>query len=407
MRNVVASRPSIPVAVVIVMGVLLAQPRPAFTQSAPAPTAPAQAAQSRSAPAAGANAYATAAQCGTCHQAIYRYWSDSPHARAATSPVYRAALEAAVAGAADAAAARRQCVWCHAPTALVTGDWEMQRPITRDGITCDFCHTVESVVMDKEDYPFVLVPGNVKFGPYEYAKSVGHETAYSPLHRASPLLCASCHEYTNAQGVAVLSTYSEWKAGPYPARGVPCQDCHMALVPGATAKDSVKGDTLRVVNLHRLVGGSARGQLDRGLDLKIESVTRAGGTASVLVTVKNVAAGHSVPGGLSSKSLILAVGTQSRDGRFEHRQERIYRRDLKDAQGQIIKGVAGLFLQAASVGQDNRIKPLETRSERFEVPIPEGAMAIAARLEYRDASDPSAEPGVILITEKAWELSKR
>jgi len=407
MRNVAAFRSSIAAALIMVTRALLAPAPAALAHPAPAQSMPAPNAPGGTAPAAGANPYAIAADCGTCHQAIYRYWSDSPHARAATGPVYLAALEAVVGGATDKAAARRQCVWCHAPTALTTGDWELQAPISRDGITCDFCHTVESVVLDKDDNPFVLVPGNVKFGPYEYAKSVGHETSYSPLHRASPLLCASCHEYTNARGVAVLSNYSEWKAGPYPARGVSCQDCHMALVPGATAKDSVKGDTLRVVNLHRLVGGSARGQLDRGLDLKIESVTRAGGTASVLVTVKNVAAGHAVPGGLSTKSLILAIGTQSRDGRFEHRQERVYRRDLKDAQGQVIKGVAGLFLQAASVGLDNRIKPLETRSERFEVPIPEGSIAISARLEYRDASDPSAEPSVLLITEKAWELSKR
>ena len=40
-------------------------------------------------------------------------------------------------------------------------------------------------------------------------------------------LCAACHEYSNARGVPVLSTYSEWTSGPYPARGQTCQECHM------------------------------------------------------------------------------------------------------------------------------------------------------------------------------------
>src|SRR6185503_16300298 len=111
--------------------------------------------------------------------------------------------------------------------------------------------------------------------------------------------------------VAVLSNYSEWKDGPYPARGVGCQDCHMALVPGTVARVPGPRGSQRVVNLHRLVGGSAMSQLARGLELRIESVSVSSRSAEVAVVVTNEAAGHSVPGGLATKSLVLAAGAEA------------------------------------------------------------------------------------------------
>ncbi len=343
--------------------------------------------------------YAAAANCGACHNVIYKAWGESPHARSATSPAYLEALRRVIEPATDAKAAREACVWCHAPTTLTTGDIELQHGISREGVTCDFCHTVADVDLDKTP-PFELKPGPVKRGPFEYGRMRAHETLRSSLHRASPLLCASCHEFKNAKGVLVLSNYSEWKEGPYPVRGVPCQDCHMALVPGTVAKDAPAKGALRIVNQHRLVGGSAISQVARGLDLKIESVAASGGSADVVVVVKNAGAGHSVPGGLSTKSLVLAVGAETSDGKLDYRQERVYRRELNDEKGVVLESVADLFLKAASVGSDTRIKPMESRRERFTIPVPTGARAIVARLEYRDASDPrNAAPVTSIITE--------
>ena len=356
---------------------------------------------------AAAGPYASARECATCHQAIHKQWAGSQHGTSASDPAFVESLKRAVESATDKEAVRQGCVWCHAPTTLVTGDFTLKEPVSREGITCDFCHTVEDVDLEHADRPFVTKPGPVKRGPLEYASSPGHQTAYSPLHRASPLLCAACHEHTNAHGVAVLSTYSEWKAGPYPARGVPCQDCHMALVPGTTVREDLKGSSLRVINLHRLVGGSSKGQLARGLDLKIDALSRSGGSAEVSVVVTNVASGHSVPGGLSTKSLVLAVGVETAGASLQHRQERIYRRELKDAGGRVLETVADLFLEAATVASDTRIKPKESRTERFTVPIPEGAKAVVARLEYRDVSDPTTPPKTTLVTEVRRDLAPR
>jgi len=260
------------------------------------------------------------------------------------------------------------------------------------------------VDLSRPDHPFDLQPGKIKRGPLEYAKSPSHETAYSALHKSSPLLCAACHEYTNARGVPVLSTYSEWTSGPYPARGQTCQECHMPLVPGTTVGEGLES-TQRRINLHRLVGGSVASRVRGGLDLRLGSLAVGAASADVEVVVANTDVGHSAPGGLSSKSLVVAVGVDTGSGELMHRRERVYRRELKDAEGRALATVADLFLKAASVGEDTRIKQKEARTERFTVPLPENWKAIVARLEYRDASDPKA-PKTTLISEQRRERGR-
>jgi len=350
--------------------------------------------------------YTSAKTCATCHRLIHQYWSESAHARSATSPVYLEGLEAAVAAASDKQAVRVNCVWCHAPTVLVTGDHQLEQPVTREGVSCDFCHTVKDVDLARPGRPFVVSPGNVKRGPLEYAKSKFHETEYSPLHKSSALLCAACHEYRNPLGVAVLSTYTEWRQTPYAVRGITCQECHMPVVPG-TSVPAALGPSGHVINLHRIVGGSNPSKLSVGLDLQIESVTRTSGTADVQVLVTSSRVGHAAPGGFANRALVLAVGVESASGELLHRRERIYRRILRDAEGHELARVADLMLKAAAEGEDTRIQPGESRAERFTVPIPEGARAIVARLEYHDLSDPKTGPRMILVNEQRRDLTVR
>jgi len=165
-------------------------------------------------PQAQAAPYSPAAECGECHEAIYRSWSEGPHARAAAGEGFLASLKLAV----EKGAERGDCVWCHAPTTLVTKDVALQDAISREGITCDFCHTVADVDLTRPGHPFELAPGDVKRGPFKYSESVGHATEYSTLHKSSPLLCAACHEYSNAAGVAVLSRAAPTRCGASPAR---------------------------------------------------------------------------------------------------------------------------------------------------------------------------------------------
>lgn len=180
----------------------------------------------------------------------------------------------------------------------------------------------------------------------------------------------------------------------------------MPPVPGRTVREGLTS-TQRVINLHRMVGGSGYAQIRRGLSLRIDSVTASSLSADVVVVVTNTAVGHAAPGGLSTKALVLAVGVEAQSGELMHRRERLYRRDLLDAQGRALTTVTDLFLRAVSVGDDTRIKPKEARTERFTVPLPEGSKAIVARLEYRDASDPKAGPKTTLVTEERRGLMAR
>jgi len=354
--------------------------------------------------------YTPAAECGKCHTSMFKYWSESTHARAVQSDLFGLVLVRAMTISSDGAETRRQCVGCHAPTTLVTGDLELKDAISREGVTCDFCHTVSDVDLDRGWHPFVLDPGPKKRGPFAYAKPFkGHEAEYSALHRAKPLLCAGCHEFRNGNGILVLSTYTEWKQGPYAGRGVSCQDCHMALVPGTRVKEGLEQGTAgaRVVNLHRLVGGTSLGQLNRGVSLKIESVTVTGSSAIVRMAVSNPGAGHSVPGGLPTKSLVLVAGLEGEGGRLSATQERVYRRELRDSRGSPLKGLAEIFVKAKSEGQDTRLRPQETRTERMSLPLNQGSRAVVARLEYRDSADDRSPARVAVVTEVRWELKSR
>src|SRR5205809_3593396 len=96
-------------------------------------------------PVSSGGAYMPAKSCGACHDAMFKAWSGSAHARSVTSAAYLETLRRTVEQAQDKKAAWAACVWCHAPTTILTGDLELQQPLSREGITCDFCHTVAAV----------------------------------------------------------------------------------------------------------------------------------------------------------------------------------------------------------------------------------------------------------------------
>ena len=178
----------------------------------------------------------------------------------------------------------------------------------------------------------------------------------------------------------------------------------MLLVPGTTVSEGLK-PTQRRINLHLMTGGTTPSRVETGMQLRFGNVAIGAHSADVEVVVTNTGVGHSAPGGLSSKSLVLAVGADTGATDLAHRRERVYRRELKDAEGRTLTTVTEFFLKAASVGADTRIKQKEARTERFTVPLPEGWKAIVARLEYRDTSDPAALK-TRLVTEQRRERGR-
>jgi hypothetical protein len=102
--------------------------------------------------------------------------------------------------------AKRICLRCHAPMTLANGDFDLEQGVTRDGVACDFCHTVTAVHLDNPLAPYSLEPGLVKRGIIKKAASPSHEVAYSELHGTSEF-CGGCHNYVAPGGAAIMSTY--------------------------------------------------------------------------------------------------------------------------------------------------------------------------------------------------------
>jgi nitrate/TMAO reductase-like tetraheme cytochrome c subunit len=351
--------------------------------------------------------YTSAAVCGSCHTDIHKAWSESAHARAVTDPAFRAGLAESVEQ--HGKDTQRLCLTCHAPTTRFTKSADLEDPLVQEGITCDFCHTVKSVDLSRKEEPFEMVPGLTKYGPFEYAPSPAHQTAFSVLHRNKPTLCAACHEYTNARGFPALTTYSEWLKSPYPAQGVSCQDCHMALVQGDTVQPSVRVrdvGTYRFVNLHRLVGGGSLGQLRRGLDLTVHSAEARGESGHVEVEIANTAAGHRIPTGLPSKQLVLTVRALS-GGKQTWEKTVVYDRRVYDAQSRVIRTDGDLFLSAVRQGRDDRIAPGEKRRESFRFPLKSGSMEAEITLAYRYHAPGAAEPKILVIARESREIRRR
>jgi hypothetical protein len=327
--------------------------------------------------------FTNAEVCGQCHKDIHAAWQENRHSRAATTPTFLRSLEEAEET--GTAKTRHLCLMCHAPTVTVTGDLAMQKTISKESVTCDFCHSMVEA-LPGDDPPFKLEVGlesNIKRGPYKDASDANHGVAFSPIH-VSALLCATCHEYETESGVAILSTYSEYLEGPYARRHVPCQGCHMPIIMAQVVDPKVQADPKRFLNLHRMPGGHSVGQLQRALELKWGETGWKSGELQVQVAILNVGAGHRVPTGMPTRRLLLEVEARTAAGKT-YTKETVFQKQVVDARGRLIKKDGEMFLRAHHIRQDNRIRPGEKRELRLSFLVPSGVTRLTARLVYESS----------------------
>ncbi len=304
-----------------------------------------------------ATGYTSAFVCGRCHADIYNSWKRSMHALSLTDPVFDVAFMQATKANPEAKA---MCLRCHAPVTMVNGDLDLDLGITREGVTCDFCHTVTAVKMDDRKAPYVQDLGRVKRSTMRSASSPAHDVAYSELH-ASAEFCGACHYHESDNGTVVMGTYAEWMAGPYAAEGVRCQDCHMVLASGRVVQPEIKksGDQ---INLHDLIHNTD--QLKKALEVRITDLARTTGGLVATVEVANVGSGHMIPTGIPNRTIVLQLEARHPDGTVQ-RQEKIYRKVVGGPDGQPLVLDYEVFLYAHSILSDNRIGPKEKRVETF------------------------------------------
>lgn len=343
-----------------------------------------------------AQGFTSSKVCGQCHVAIYEGWKNSMHANAVTDPIfYPIFLETSreTSGKSDAL-----CLSCHAPTTRVTKDWQMKEPLTREGITCDFCHSIRTVNLSARD-PIEVVPGKMKWGPLQNVGSPVHQTSYSEVHE-KPELCATCHEFKNGRGVPILETYTEWTKSPQSKEGATCQSCHMPKISGLVVPPKVKPTNEVYIHSHEAAGGHSIEQVRKAVTLKIVEVKRPGEKVTAVVRLENIGSGHKVPTGLPTRKLVLRFQAISGGVPF-FTEERIYQKVLVNEKGEAITKDADLFLHAAKVKEDNRLEPRKPQMEHFTFMAPEGKpIEVEATAYYL------YQPRLIQETEMKVDLGK-
>lgn len=316
--------------------------------------------------------------CGRCHRAIHEAWRGSVHARAMESRLFQDALELAETDL--GAETRRTCLACHAPVAVRIGDLGLRRKVSWEGVTCDYCHSIQDVSLNNGNPVAKVQFSLVKSGPLKEANSNGHATAFAEVF-TSARICAPCHEYKNALGFPVLATYTEWNNSRAAKEGKQCQSCHMYQVAGNVVDPRIQRTREARINLHQMPGSHSIEQLNKTIGATL-ATAREGGQLRVTVEVANRAAGHSVPTGSALRRLVLDVTADCYDGQH-FRGERVYRRVVADQQGKEIKLEHYAMVRSAKVLSDTRLAADEKRTEVFNFPVPAGVQTqVKATLWY-------------------------
>jgi len=333
--------------------------------------------------------------CGSCHRLHFEQWKRSAMARSAELGEGLLSLYAtglALRGAPDEDL--EYCLECHAPAAVLGAepDLRMTSSISREGVSCDICHTAVVTSTDASPGGLQLDPTGPKRGPLPgttlslsrpaggssspVARSSFHETLESELHKTSEL-CASCHmSMWPTNGLPIDWTYAEWKRSPYAERGVHCQDCHMPTYAGRAAPGAPHRETL---HRHDFPGGSDLQMVRSTASLTIES-QRYFAAHEVSISVENIGAGHAFPtGDATAPTVALEIKAFSANSQLVFEDHRDYRLIYEDAAGDITNDPTA----AVRLRSDTTLQPLETRHERFYLAKKLGATRVEAQLVYR------------------------
>lgn len=370
------------------------------------------------------NAYATPDACGSCHVSIHKNWQQSLHSKSTTDSLYLKVKDLFVFE--RGAPAVRLCAGCHAPVALMTGEvglYNKESVSSQAGVSCGFCHSLESVHGGNGAY--ISQPARVRAywgGDYlkdptlglsagdtfskflVNAKPEAHAADMRPAALLSGQVCQSCHQFS-INGVAVQSTWAEWQASSYPAQGQTCTSCHfrsssdyIKLEPG----EVVPGRWRKHLLGHLLPGGSTitAARAAQNVDYLRDSLGLSATfeLGRLLVSVANLKAGHSIPTGVadlrqlwlevlaysSAGQVLYSSGTTDLAGEIKPSSTGgssvIFHQVLADARGFALKRHD--IWSAAKIVEDTRIAANSTRKAEFRLPV--GVAKIAVRLLWRD-----------------------
>ncbi len=305
----------------------------------------------------------SAEACGACHPEIYAEWKVSTHAAAWHDRQFQAEI-----GKSDN---RWLCLNCHTPLLVAHDRWpvglvdgDVERPLLvpnpsfdaalRDeGITCAACHVRDGVIHG----PGLSEPG-------EEPAASPHPVELDPAFRTNDA-CTRCHQatarYPGKTFICTFDTGQEWAAGPYPAEGRGCADCHMPAI----ERPAAVGGPVRTVRRHwwRGAGVPKEAAVHPPVEANPPGLAVAATWAgdALTLTLTNERAGHLLPTGDPERWVQIDVRFEDGSGapigepwstrigqtwRWEPEPERV---------------------------ADNRLAPRESRE--LEIAVPAGAAA--------------------------------
>jgi len=383
--------------------------------------------------------WTNSAKCKSCHEDIFNQWADSNHRHLTGSNPYYMVMEN-LAGEDMGDEFRQWCMGCHNPSAVTTkqkrsthrmdmnsmpsalfekGSQSLIDEFNRhgnskleQGVSCITCHRITKVD-SKGNSAYALDLTNRKKYVFEDSNSgakkwlsekfinsnpIVHKESYSKEIYKESSYCASCHDefLPDDSKRAVVSTFKEWEKSPFnnpkdPTKHKTCIDCHMTylkngkLAPlkgqsttGGTMKKDVKVHYFSGSN-HFLSGLKSEEHEDQTLqllrtsaelDVEIKDL-------NILVSVKNVGAGHHLPTGVSDfRELWLDITVTDKDSKVIFSSGKLKddgnldtdaRPFMKVFGDENAKSVGLLFWRYKKLLSDTRIPAGEKRVESYNI----------------------------------------
>ena len=328
----------------------------------------------------------SAQTCRSCHVDITQQWATSSHARADRRQnllfgrMYQASLQE------TRGLTMVKCGPCHEAESFVTNDFEKLRDVSTEGVTCVYCHAIDSPGTPTAVPPFTLELGPYLGGIRQPVAVKDHESKYSEF-TAKAGLCGGCHQYENQNGVLISDTFGEWKRSKYAKTGVTCQRCHM---PGGPGRVSSLGPVRPRVPDHSFEGPEENPALQNAATLALRIGRRGADTLHVVAVVTNVGAGHAIPTGNDQHLLLIRLRATDQEGHLVWENDPF--QDWNTSVfGLLLASELGVYpaetWTATKVLSDRRIQAGASASSRFAIPIHDakGVLKVEAQLLYRRA----------------------
>jgi hypothetical protein len=327
------------------------------------------------------------------------------------------------------------CAACHAPLAAIDAPYDTDPStsdgIIKEGISCDFCHKILDVNLNRiTGEPYPNMPGVLSFkfrrpfeghqffaGPFDDV-APGEDT-YSPVQKKSQY-CAPCH-LGFFWGVKIYNSFGEWLESPYSdeKNGKTCQDCHMPTGLNDHFAQIESGGFLRnpsKIKSHRMLGAMDKDFLKDAVSMLVNASLEED-SVKVHVEITNDNTGHYIPTDSPLRHLILMVLATDDEGNnlvqiggptlpdwcgkgdklegyYAGLPGMAYAKILREYWTE--KEPTGAYWKQTQITMDNRIKSFETSTTNYTFSAPKnGKTRLEIKLLFRRAY-------IELMDQKGW-----